>query len=180
MASRAPSEVPALAPRIPPPIPALPGLGTTWYERGPRYWLRRALGAALWFAVLAFFCYIALVLYGSFRGDLSPTVRTVWDWAQAVASCGATVWGWQVQRRDHRRKLQDPPAPDQARRDKRDETRRSVGLALAARFLFVIAAPVMPACAAWCAGWTAAAFTVREYPSEVGARRRLQEHPAGA
>ncbi|MGW4975503.1 hypothetical protein [Streptomyces mirabilis] len=28
-------------------IPSLPGLGTTWYERGARYWLRRACGAVL-------------------------------------------------------------------------------------------------------------------------------------
>ncbi|MFF3575690.1 hypothetical protein [Streptomyces mirabilis] len=28
-------------------IPALPKLGTTWYERGVRYWLRRASGAVL-------------------------------------------------------------------------------------------------------------------------------------
>lgn len=53
-----------------PTIPALPGLGTTWYERGTRYWLRRASGALLWFVVMAFFCYIALVLYGSFRTSL--------------------------------------------------------------------------------------------------------------
>ncbi|KOU55235.1 hypothetical protein ADK57_45110 [Streptomyces sp. MMG1533] len=159
------------------PVPALSGLGTTWYERGARYWLRRALGAVLWFAVLAFFCYIALVLYGSFRDDLPPTVRTVWDRAQAVASCAALVWGWQVQRRDHHRKLQDPPTPEQTRRDKRSGTRRSVGLTLAGRVLVLIAAiaaPVMPMCAAWCVGWVAAAFTVREYPSEVGARRALQ------
>ncbi|GAA3980775.1 hypothetical protein [Streptomyces plumbiresistens] len=173
MASKASSEVPA--PAVRPPIPALPGLGTTWYERGARYWLRRALGALVWFAVLAFVVYISLRLYGSFRAGLSPTVRTVWDGAQVAASCGASVWGWRVQRRDHREKLQDPPTPDRARRNKRDETRRSVGLVLAGRLLFVIAAPVMPAFAAWGVGWAAAAFTVREYPSEVGARRRLTE-----
>ncbi|WP_367320480.1 hypothetical protein [Streptomyces sp. HUAS ZL42] len=172
MASRASSEAPA--PGAPVRIPSLPGLGTTWYERGARYWLRRVLGAALWFAVLAFFCYIALVLYGSFRDTLPPTARTVWDWAQALASCAAVVWGWRVQRRDHRAKLLDPPTPDQARRTKREETRRSVGLTLAGRALFLIAAPVLPAGAAWCVGWVVAAFTVRESASEVGARRALQ------
>ncbi|MFF4133880.1 hypothetical protein ACFY1B_20475 [Streptomyces mirabilis] len=92
-------------------IPALPGLGTTWYERGARYWLRRVSGAVLWFAVLAFACYIALALYQSFRGDLPSDVRRVGDWAQVVVSCVALVL---------------------------------------------------------------AAFTVREYPSEVGARRVLE------
>lgn len=171
MASRASSE----APRAPAGIPALPGLGTAWYGRGARYWLRRALGAALWFVVLAFFCYIAVVLYGSFRKDLSPTVRTVWDWAQVAGSCAALVWGWQVQRRDHHRKLQNPPTPDQVRQGKRSETGRSVGLAMVGRAFFLIAAPVMPACAAWCVGWVVAAFTVREYPSEVGARRWMAQ-----
>ncbi|MFS4096738.1 hypothetical protein [Streptomyces sp. AF1A] len=154
-------------------IPSLPGLGTTWYERGPRYWLRRTLGAVLWLLVLAFCCYVALVLYGSFRGALPPTVRTVWDGVQVAASVVALAWGWRVQRRDHRRKLLDPPAPDEFRAAKRDESRRSVRLALAGRVLWLLAAPVIPALAAWGAGWCAAAFTVREYPSEVGARRRL-------
>jgi hypothetical protein len=160
-----------------PTIPALPGLGTTWYERGPRYWLRRASGALLWFVMPAFFCYIALVLYGSFRTSLPPAVRTVWAWAQVVLSFVALVWGWRVQRRDHHRKLLDPPSPDQARQAKRDETRRSTGPAVVGRVLWLVAAPVAPALAAGCVGRVAAVFTVREYPSEVGARRRLQEHP---
>ncbi|MFI9171895.1 hypothetical protein [Streptomyces lincolnensis] len=173
MASRASSEVRVSG--TPAPIPALPGLGTTWYERGARYWLRRALGAVVWLAVLAFFVYVALVLYGSFRGGLSPAVRTVWDRVQAVASCGALVWGWRVQRRDHRKRLQDPPTPDEARRNKRAATLRSLWPALVGRLAFVFVAPLMPACTAWYVGWVAAAFTVRAYPSEVGARRWLEE-----
>ncbi|MGV4984616.1 hypothetical protein ACWC0C_35485 [Streptomyces sp. NPDC001709] len=154
-------------------IPSLRGLGTTWYRRGPRYWLRRALGAAVWLAVLAFCVYIALVLYGSFRSALPPAVRPVWDWAQATASLGALVWGWLVQRRDHRRKLLDPPAPDEFRAAERDERRSSTGRAVAGRAFWLIAAPVLPASAAWAVGWSVAAFTVRTYPSEVGARRWL-------
>lgn len=177
MASRVSSEVPG-AP-APARIPALPGLGTTWYARGPRYWVRRAVNGALWFIVLAFACYLALVLYGGFRGALSPAVRTVWDWAQAAASVGAVVWGWRVQRRDHRSKLLDPPAPDEFRAAKRKAAGRSVWLTLVGRVLWVVAAPVMPALIAWVVGWCAAAFTVREYPSEVGARRWLEEHPGG-
>ena len=71
MASKASSKT--LGAGTPARIPALPGLGTTWYERGTRYWLRRASGALLWFVVMAFFCYIALVLYGSFRTSLPST-----------------------------------------------------------------------------------------------------------
>jgi len=177
MASRASSE--AAASPAPARIPELPGLGTTWYERGPRYWLRRASGALLWLAVLAFFCYVALVLYGSFRGQLPSTARTVWDGAQVVGSIVALVWGWLFQRRAHRAKLQDPPAPNEVRADKRAQTRRSVWLTLAGRLLLVVAAPVLPAFAAWAVGWAVAAFSVREYPSEVGARRWLEQHPTG-
>ncbi|MEU1400895.1 hypothetical protein ABZ471_00755 [Streptomyces sp. NPDC005728] len=174
MASRASSRGEASA--APARIPALPGLGTTWFERGARYWLRRTLGAAAWLAVLAFCCYIALVLYGSFRGALPPALRTVWDWTQVAASGAALVWGWLVQRRDHRRKLLDPPSPGAFRAAKRDEVRRSVWLTLAGRALWLVAAPVMPALAAWAVGWSAAAFTVRAYPSEVGAHRWLEAH----
>ncbi|MCX4811733.1 hypothetical protein OG601_14055 [Streptomyces sp. NBC_01239] len=178
MASKASSE--ALASGTPARVPALPGLGTTWYERGTRYWLRRASGALLWLVLLAFFCYIALVLYGSFRTSLPSPVRTVWDWAQVALSFVALVWGWRVQRRDHREKLLDPPPPDRSRRSKRDETRRSTGLAVAGRVLWLVAAPVAPALAAGCVGWVVAVFTVREYPSEVGARRWMQERAARA
>ncbi|MET9073240.1 hypothetical protein ABZX95_13930 [Streptomyces sp. NPDC004232] len=174
MASRASSD--NAVPTAPARIPALPGLGTTWYARGARYWVRRTSGAVLWLAVVAFCCYIALALYGGFRGALPSTVRTVWDWAQAAASVVALVWGWRVQRRDHHRKLLDPPAPEEFRAAKRDEARRSVWLTLAGRVLWLIAAPVAPACVAWGVGWCVAAFTVREYPSEVGARRWLEEH----
>ncbi|MBK3581868.1 hypothetical protein JHN63_50645 [Streptomyces sp. MBT65] len=86
--------------------------------------------------MLAFFCYIALALYGGFRAS--------------------------------------PPSPGRARRAKRDEARRSTGLAVAGRVLWLVAAPVAPALAAGCVGWVAAAFAVREYPSEVGARRALE------
>lgn len=34
-------------------IPRLPGLGVTWYERGPRYWARRLRMSLLWALVLA-------------------------------------------------------------------------------------------------------------------------------
>ena len=100
----------------------------------------------------------------------------MWDWTQVAASGVALVWGWLVQRRDHRRKLLDPPAPGEVRAAKRDEVRRSVWLTLVGRVAWLVAAPVMPALAAWAVGWCAAAFTVREYPSEVGARRWLTTH----
>jgi 4-amino-4-deoxy-L-arabinose transferase-like glycosyltransferase len=156
-------------------IPPLPGLGTTWYERGARYWARRVWTAVLFLLVLAFICYVALMLYlGVPRSDLPPTVRTVWDWTQAVASGVAVVWGWMKQRRDHRRKLLAPPTPQQMREAKRGESGRAPGLARAAVLPLLIAAPVLPAIVAWGVGWLVAMLTVREYPSEVGALLWLQ------
>ncbi|MFE5686924.1 hypothetical protein [Streptomyces sp. NPDC056512] len=178
VASRASSEVPA-AGASPVPgggrIPVLPGLGTSWYERGARYWMRRTGTGVLWLVVLAFFCFVSLSLYSGFREALPSGVRTVWDVAQVVASCVGAVWGWTVQRRAHRRDLLDPPRPGRARAARRASVRRSTGLAVLGRGLVVIAAPVMPAFAAFCVGWSVAALTVREYPTEVGARRAMQE-----
>ncbi|MFE4624922.1 hypothetical protein [Streptomyces mirabilis] len=95
-----------------------------------------------------------------------------------VVSCVGLVWGWVVQRRGHRRDLLDPPTPSEARGRKRDRTRRSTGLAPAGRVIFPVAAPVLPALLAYVVGWVLAAFTVREYPSEVGARRVLEGRSA--
>jgi hypothetical protein len=174
MGSRASSDVPAS--RTPAKIPALPGLGTTWYERGTRYWLRRVRTAVLLLVVMAFFCFRARPLSGLPRRVLPPTVRTVWDWAQVVASCGASSGaGWCSAGAITRTSWTRPPRRRPAA--KRDETRRSTGLAVAG----ALSAPrgTRPAgLAAWGVGWCAAMLTVREYPSEVGARRWLQEHPS--
>ncbi|MFR9800547.1 hypothetical protein ACL02U_32315 [Streptomyces sp. MS06] len=169
MASRASSEVPASS--APVKLPELPGLGTSWWERGTRYRLRRIRIAVLMAAVMAFLCFVALSLYEGFRTVLPPGVRGVWDWAQVIASCGALVWGWAVQRRRQREDLLDPPSPMESRSRKRAEKGRAARLAFAGRALLVLAAPVMPAFAAFCVGWSAAMVTVHEFPSEVGARR---------
>ncbi|MEV0266791.1 hypothetical protein AB0I49_36335 [Streptomyces sp. NPDC050617] len=153
--------------------PALPGLGTTWYERGAPYWSRRVVTGVLWLAVTVFVCFLAVSLYQGFRDQLPSGVRTVWDGVQAVAGCAALVWGWLVQRRGHRAKLADPPTPEQAWDRKSDEKRRTTGPAALGRIVAVLAAPVAPAVAAFALGWVCAVMTVREYPSEVGARRAL-------
>jgi len=128
------------------------------------------------FSVLAFLCYIVIRLYlGVPRSDLPPTVRTVWDWTQVAASGVAVVWGWMKQRRDHHKKLLDPPTPQQMWNAKRRDTRRASGLAGAAVLPLLIAAPVLPVIAAWGVGWFTAMLTVREYPSEVGARRWMAQ-----
>lgn len=178
MASRASSEVPALG--TPAHIPALPKLGTTWYKRGALYWLCRARTTVFLLIVMAMVCFFSISLYQGFRSEMPPTVRTVCDWVQMVAACVALVWGWVKQRRGHREGLLRPPTPEQTRQAKRDHDRRAPGLVAAGRGLVILAAPVMPAFAAYIVGWLVAWLTVREYPSEVGARRWLQEHGSSA
>ncbi|MFB8182219.1 hypothetical protein ACFC8N_40700 [Streptomyces sp. NPDC055966] len=158
-------------------IPSLPGLGTTWYERGPRYWLRRTFSALFLLTVLAFFCYVALRLYlGAPRSDMPPGLRRVWDVTQVAGSCVTLVQGWVKQRRDLRRQLLDPPMPDTFRAAKQAESGRARNWSRAGLVPLLLAAPILPAIAAWCVGWFAATLTVRVHPSEVGARRWLEEH----
>jgi hypothetical protein len=85
------------------------------------------------------------------------------------------VRGRLAQRKDHRAKLIDPPSPGGIRSRKRAQTRRAPGLLGAGRLLIVLAAPVLPAVAAFGLGWIAAALTVRTYPSEARARWALDE-----
>ncbi|SED89692.1 hypothetical protein SAMN04490357_6233 [Streptomyces misionensis] len=156
-------------------VPSLPGLGTTWYERGPRYWLRRTVNALFLLTVLALFGCLALKLYsGAPRTFMPPRVRRVWDAVQIVASCVTFVWGWVGQRRKLRRQLVDPPAPDAFRAAKRAEGSRAVYWSRAGLVPLLLATPILPPIVAWCVGWSAAVLTVREYPGEVGARRRLE------
>ncbi|MGW1912998.1 hypothetical protein ACWCQS_20250 [Streptomyces sp. NPDC002076] len=178
MVSRASSEAPAGG--LPVDVPKLPGLGTTWYERGTRYWLRRVLTAANMLVAAAIVCFMAVAFYSGFRDLLPSDARVVWDGVQVAASVVTLAWGWVSQRRGHREALLNPPAPGESIRAKRDRARRVPGLIAVGRGLMLLAAPVMPAFAAWCVGWFAAAIAVREYPSEVGARRWLEEHRSGA
>ncbi|MFF7971600.1 hypothetical protein [Streptomyces sp. NPDC007905] len=178
MASRASSEAPD--PELPVPVPALPKLGRTWYRRGALYWLCRARTTVFVILAMALFCLFALGLYSGVRDLLPSTVRVVWDGVQVAASVVTSVWGWTTQRRGHREALLDPPDPTRTRQAKRDHDRRVPGRIALGRGLVLLAAPVMPAFAAYVAGWLVAWLTVREYPSEVGARRWLEQHGAGS
>jgi hypothetical protein len=48
-------------------IPVLPGLGLTWYDRGRKYWLRRAALAFMWGVVLLLTGLIDVGFYGAAR-----------------------------------------------------------------------------------------------------------------
>ncbi|MFK0136187.1 hypothetical protein [Streptomyces murinus] len=172
MASKASSETRPAGGRA--EIPSLPQLGTTWYEHGARYWLRRAWIAFGLLVVSALLVFFSLSLYDGFTSEWSPAARTAADRVQIAGSCVAVVWGWLKQRRDHRAGLLDPPGPLDSASARRDHNRRTPGLVAAGRGLLLVLAPVMPMVAAWCVGWFLAHLTVRQYPSEVGARRRLE------
>jgi 4-amino-4-deoxy-L-arabinose transferase-like glycosyltransferase len=159
-------------------IPKLPKLGRTWYKRGTLYWLCRTRTTLFLLILMTGISFFSLALYSGFRDEMPPTVRTVCDGVQVVAACAALVWGWIKQRRSHRKALLDPPSPKQtwiAKRDHNRQAGKSAGFGAAGgRVLIALAAPVMPAFAAYLVGWLAAWTTVREYPSEVGARRFLE------
>ncbi|KND39316.1 hypothetical protein [Streptomyces acidiscabies] len=159
-------------------IPALPKLGTSWYERGTRYWLSRTrttLGQLLTVAMLVFFCFGA---YWGFVRGLPSTARLVLDVIQVIASLATMVWGWITQRRAHREALLDPPTPEETWTAKRAHNRRAPRIALSSRGLVLLAVPLLPAVATYYVGWITAWLTVREYPSEVGARRWVEEQRA--
>jgi hypothetical protein len=119
--------------------------------------------------------WFSLGVYVGFFSGMSSAVRTVWNWALAVASCAALAWGWTAQRRRHRQALLDPPTPDETRAAKRDRARRNVGLTFGSRGLVLLAAPILPALMAYAVGEFLVVLTVRESAAEVGARRWVRE-----
>ncbi|MFR9794761.1 hypothetical protein ACL02U_02505 [Streptomyces sp. MS06] len=155
-------------------IPALPGLGTSWYRRGFGYWLRRTATGLLWLVLFAALYAATLAMFTGFFDGLSGTGRTLVNAALGVASCAGLVWGWVTQRRRHREALLDPPTPDQAWTAKRRRARRNVGVAFGRRGAVILAVPVLPALMAYAAGQVLGVLTVRESAAEVGARQWLE------
>jgi hypothetical protein len=72
-------------------IPALPSLGDTWYDRGPRYWTRRAGLTLMWVVVLAA---IGAIDVGLFRGirQSSPTGFAVLLAVEVALTVALLVW----------------------------------------------------------------------------------------
>ncbi|MEV5068434.1 hypothetical protein AB0K94_46115, partial [Streptomyces sp. NPDC053794] len=130
--------------------------------------------------VWAGFGLCAIRLSGGFRAVWPPAGRPAAAWVQAAAAAVALVWGFVKQRRAHRAALLDPPTPKQAWADKRDRAGRAPGRVALGRGLVLIAAPVLPAVAAYVVGQLLAWTTVREYPSEVGARRWMERQVSTA
>lgn len=72
-------------------IPALPGLGLTWYDRGPRYWARRVGLSLMWLIVLAIIAAFDSGLFSSIRRS-SRTGFDVFIAIDALLSAGLVAW----------------------------------------------------------------------------------------
>lgn len=168
MASRASSE------RMTPA--RLPVVGTTWYRRGPRYWLRRVGSGCASLLTAVFVCAVAWALFAGLVSGLPDGWREVVYAVEGVAAVIGLGLGWARGRRQIRERLADPPTPEQSRARLR-QARRGAASGVSSRGAMVLMLPLLPAVMAWWLGTMGAATFVRELPSEVGARRVLAAGP---
>ncbi|MFD9796077.1 hypothetical protein ACFWXK_34560 [Streptomyces sp. NPDC059070] len=147
-------------------------MGTTWYRRGPRYWLRRAGSGCASLLVAALVCAAAWALFGGLVSGLPDGARRALYAVEGAAAVAGLGWGWVRGRRQIRERLADPPTPEQSWA-RRGQARRGAASGVSSRGLMVLMLPLLPAVMAWWLGTMCAATFVRELPSEVGARRAL-------
>lgn len=79
-------------------------LGTTWYERGPRYWLRRTALLVLWSAILAFVVWVIVGLFAAAATGTTGVGRILLVGAMSLAVTGSFVWGFSLMRRSEEEK----------------------------------------------------------------------------
>jgi hypothetical protein len=72
-------------------IPALPGLGVTWYDRGLSYWARRLRMSLLWALVLALIAAFDIGLFTAIRHS-SRTGFAVFLLVDVALSVALLVW----------------------------------------------------------------------------------------
>ncbi|MEV0279099.1 hypothetical protein AB0I22_22315 [Streptomyces sp. NPDC050610] len=132
---------------------------------------RLAIGQLMFTAFVGFF---AVAAYSGVVDDLPPTARVVADVLEAVGSCAALVWGWRAARKQIREQLLHPPTPEQAWRRVKSSRSRAAGQAAGGRWVIFLA-PLLVPMVAYLLGMVCAGAFVRELPSEVGARRALEQ-----
>jgi hypothetical protein len=88
--AKRPADRPAVLPRdvI---IPAVPGLGLTWYNRGPQYWARRFALSLMWAFALAIIAGIDTGLFAAMLQS-SRTGFTIFIVIDALVSAGLAAW----------------------------------------------------------------------------------------
>jgi hypothetical protein len=72
-------------------VPALPGLGLTWYDRGPEYWPRRLVLSLMWLVILAIIGAFDSGLFSAMRQS-SRTGFDVFITIDALLSAGVVAW----------------------------------------------------------------------------------------
>ncbi|MFF1481806.1 hypothetical protein ACFVYD_30380 [Streptomyces sp. NPDC058301] len=151
----------------------LPVVGTTWYRRGPRYWLRRAGVGFVGLLTAVLVCAAACALFDGLVSGLPDGWRKAGYVVEGAAGVAGLAWGWVRGRRQIRERLANPPTPEQSWARQR-EARRGAASGVSSRGLMLLMLPLLPAVMAWWLGAMCAATFVWELPSEVGARRALQ------
>ncbi|MFI6052376.1 hypothetical protein ACIBCO_20100 [Streptomyces violascens] len=119
----------------------------------------------------------ALTLVGFVRtvGGLSDGWRHLCYGLQAAASTGAAVWGWLNFRRKARVVREEAASPEETMRRHQSAQRRAPGLASAGRLPALFLIPFMAPVFAWILGMLLAMASLRELPSEAGARKALNQ-----
>ncbi|WP_328308919.1 hypothetical protein OG432_07310 [Streptomyces sp. NBC_00442] len=151
----------------------LPIVGTTWYRRGPAYWLRRIAFVGFMLIVMGLMFGVTLSMFVNAVDGLSDGWRHFCDVLQAVASTGAAGWGWTYARRKARQVQAKAASPAETWRQHQYQQRRAPGLASAGRLPALLLLPFMAPVFAWVLGALLATAFARELPSEAGARKAL-------
>ncbi|GAA2469805.1 hypothetical protein ACFPFX_12255 [Streptomyces mauvecolor] len=156
----------------------LPLLGTSWYRRGVGYWLRRVRLVVFQLVFGGLFALLSVAIWQGIESGLPTGWHRAVDVVMGVLGLIGFVRGWIWGRRTIRTKLADPPTPEQAwirhrqARRGRGSANPDFGRRGGALLFFT---PFLPPCVAWWIGMTCAVQFIRELPSEVGARKALNQ-----
>ncbi|MFI1166136.1 hypothetical protein ACH4UM_21605 [Streptomyces sp. NPDC020801] len=147
---------------------AIPHLGTTWFDRGAGYWLRRIAHGCFQLALLLFAGLVVTAFYAGFweAVGVPHSARTAVYAVTAVACLLSLVAGFVRTRRAP----VEIPTPEQAWREHRSRQRRNAASAAGGRWTLLLLAPVLPATVAWAIGTWAAPTLARRTAAEIGAR----------
>ncbi|MFI1069596.1 hypothetical protein [Streptomyces puniciscabiei] len=138
---------------------AIPRLGTTWFDRGAGYWLRRTAHGCCQLALLLFAGLVVTAFYAGFweAAGVPRFARTAVYAVTAVACLLSLVAGFVRTRRAP----VEIPTPEQAWREHRSRQRRNAASAAGGRWTLLLLAPVLPATVAWAIGTWAAPTLAR-------------------
>lgn len=178
---QAPRGSPLGAGRLPPRrelppgvvVEALPGLGTTWYERGAGYWARRAGLALMWAVVITLVTLLVVGFLGAIRAGSKTGfyaalgLEVAWSMAIIVWFAVRTVQRWN-----------DPAPPRRQAARSRRAASGGAALGVLARSGFVIGQAFLVIGSLVFLGLYVALFLsylLPEVPAERQARLRLAQ-----